>query len=159
MKKILLTAVMAIMMINPSGAAVREKSRQAQWKDALEMYRHGMYGKAMGEFLRMDAEKEDQMARGYAVLCAEKMRTPGYGTLVDNYLEQYPESSLVPKILYQRGLNLFDDEDYQGAALNLGLVDSDHLYKDQIAEYTYKRAYSDFGRGDLDEAWRLFSKS
>ena len=159
MKKFLLTALTAIYIITPSIASAGEKPRQSQWKEALEMYRHGMYAKAMGEFLRIDSAGEDLMAKGYAVLCAEKMRIPGYGTLVDNYLEQYPESSLVPGILYQRGLNLFDDGDYENAALYLGLVDSRHLFKDQVAEYTYKRAYSEFGRGDLDEAWRLFSKS
>ena len=91
---------------------------------------------------------------GYAVLCAATLQTPGYESLVEAYEADYPGARMTDRIHYRMGLNYFNKEDYAAASLEFMLVDPRALPEDELAEYTFKRAYSDFGRGDLANARR-----
>ena len=115
---------------------------------ARTLFRHGMYEEAAKLFR---AAADDPVAQGMAVMCDVKMRVNGYEQELNRYVEKYPSSGLVPQLRYAHGLNLFDIPDYASASSEFAEVNEKGLYRDQIPEYTFKKAYSDFEMG-LEES-------
>ena len=124
-------------------------------KYAEDLFAHGMYEEASKIFR---SAVNDPVAQGMAVLCDVKMQVNGYETELEKYIDKYPYSGLVPQLRYAHGLNLFDIPDYPSASSALADVNIKGLYKDQIAEYTFKKAYSDFEIGLEDSALAGFTK-
>ncbi len=129
--------------------------QRGQMKYAKDLYEHGMYVKAREVFSSFD---NDPVAKGYALLCDIKMKSVGYETKLMKYVESYPYSGLVPQIRYAHALNLFDAQDYSESAAEFSYIDEKGLYKDQIAEYTFKKAYSELESGSEDSALEGFLK-
>ena len=122
---------------------------------AKELYRHGMYEEASKIFRSFG---DDPVAQGFAVMCDVMMQTNGYESELDNYIEKYPYSGLVPQLRFAHALNLFDIPDYPSASSEFGEVNVSGLYKNQISEFTFKKAYSDFEIGLEDSALEGFMK-
>ncbi len=129
--------------------------QRGQYKYARDLYAHGMYVKAREVF---SSFADDPVAQGYALLCDIKMRSVGYESKLVKYLEHCPYSGLVPQIRYAHALNLFDSQDYSDASAEFAAVAVKGLYKDQIAEFTFKKAYSDLESGSEDSALEGFLK-
>lgn len=140
---------------NDGASYVVPGGQRGQMKYAKDLYDHGMYVKAREVFSLFDG---DPVAKGYALLCDIKMRSAGYETKLVKYVESYPYSGLVPQIRYAHALNLFDAQDYSESAVEFSYVNEKGLYKDQIAEFTFKKAYSDLESGSEDSALEGFLK-
>ena len=87
--------------------------RNSVYRQARDYYEKGMYARARTLF--SEIADGDHVAGGFAVLCAERMRVPGYENEMEKYLSKYPYSGLATEIRYRHALNLFDDGDYFGA--------------------------------------------
>ena len=120
-------------------------AQNPQYDRALDLYGHGMYAEAAQLLDRLPGSD----AEGYAALCAIELQSPGYEQRVEAFLDRWPESVLVPQVNYRWGLDLFDRERYEDASYRFGCLSASELMKDQLPEYSYKRAYSAFGTGDL----------
>jgi len=120
-------------------------AQNPQYDRALDLYGHGMYAEAAQLLDRLPGSD----AEGYAALCAIELQSPGYEQRVESFLDRWPESVLVPQVNYRWGLDLFDRERYEDASYRFGCLSASELMKDQLPEYSYKRAYSAFGTGDL----------
>ena len=129
--------------------------KRAQLRYAGELYGHGMYAKAREIF---SAYESDPVAAGYSVLCDIKMQTPGYEGRLEEYIRKYPYSGLVPQMRFAHAINLFDKPDYPAASTEFAAVRQSGLYRSQIAEYTFKKAYSDFEIGLDESAYQGFIK-
>ncbi len=90
------------------------------------------------------------------VLDGVKMRTPGYKSVMDGFLQRYPHSTVVPQITYAYALNCFDDRDYVAAAEWLGKIKVTDLDREQADEFMFKKAYSALENRKLKEALQGF---
>ena len=122
-------------------------------KYARELYEHGMYVKAREIFL---SYPENPFANGYAVLCDIKMKSYAAQAAMEKYIEKYPYSGLVPQMKYADALNLFDIPDYPAASAEFSQIKAKSLYKSQLAEFRFKKAYADFQIGSVDSALEGF---
>ena len=155
-RKYISAALAAILLA--SGTFIADAApKDKDFKQALKLYRSGMYQSARSIFEDLIVRNEDPLSEGYAVLCAAKMRTVGYESLIDAYSEKYPESVLLGQMHFQRGLDLFDGGDYAAAKKEFLSLSKDELEKGQIAEYIFKRAFCDFSMGNYDTARKSFS--
>ena len=139
MKKRLFLAVTAFLI----GLSV--SGQTPEYRRALDLYGHGMYAEAA----RLLENIPGSEAEGYAALCAIEMKTEGYERQVEAFLDRWPESPLVPQVNYRLGLDLFDRGAWEEASERFNSVSQAELMKDQIPEFSYKKAYSAFGAGDL----------
>ena len=149
MKKRLLLAAAAALLFAAAHAQTPEYLR------ALDLYGHGMYAEAAKLLEGIPGSD----AEGYAALCAIEMQTPGYEKRAADFVDRWPESILVPQVNFRWALDLFDRGQYQDASLRFGGVSQSELLKDQIPEFSYKRAYSAFGAGDLTLSRMLLEKT
>ncbi|MBP3270256.1 MAG: tetratricopeptide repeat protein, partial [Bacteroidales bacterium] len=153
-----LTAAFLSAIVFLGGLSVRAQDRTAEsFRHALDLYEHGMFERAGAIFGQIASSKGDLLAEGYKTLCSVRLQEQGYPAQVENYIKSYPYSRLIPQIRFYNGLNLFDREDYKGAAMEFSLIEAKLLEKDQVAEYMFKNGYSTFEIGDLDRAWNIFA--
>ena len=151
MKRKIMAAMLAAALLSGAGAQAGDGPSRRIMREAISLYEGGMYERAQTLFESLGNDAE---ARGYAVLCAATLQTPGYESLVEAYEADFPGARMADRIHYRMALNAFSKEDYEAASLEFMLVDPRALPEDELAEYTFKRAYSDFGRGDLANARR-----
>lgn len=118
------------------------------WRDAVRLYEDGMYAEARTAFSELSSAHPDMMTEGYAVLCSERLKTPGYEKLVKRYLDEYQHSSLVPLVRFNYALNLFDEEKFSEASYLFKSISPRQLPRSQRSEYLFKRAYCDFEEGN-----------
>ncbi len=157
MKSRLIAAIAAAMVFCPGTALVAQNLSTGTYLEAVGLYDNGMFERAESLFDEIGSGTGDVMAKGYAVLCAVRLQEAGYESLVSDYIDRYPYSKLIPQIRFYKALNLFDAEDYEGTARELGKITTKSLYPGQLAEYTFKKAYSLFGMDDYDSAADLFA--
>ena len=136
--------------------AADASDRTAVYRQARNYYEKGMYARARTLF--SEIADEDPVSGGFAVLCAERMRIPGYETEMERYLAVYPYSGLATEIRYRHALNLFDDGKFNDAASAFSVISVRDINRSDLAEYTFKNAYSRFKTGDYDEALKGFMK-
>lgn len=151
-----LLAAAAAILIGCGSFTLSAGPQNKDFKQALRLYDSGMYERARDIFQSLKGEG-DAISEGYAVLCSAKMKSEGYERAIDEYLAKYPESSLAPQIHFQRGLDLFDREEYADAKYELSQFSKDDIYKSQVAEYIFKRAYCDYGLGEYEAARARFT--
>ena len=139
----LLTAGMAGAQVNP-----------IRFDRAMELFRKGLFGEARALFNEL--EGNEAVTKGYALLCAEKLKAD-YAAEREDYLAAWPFSGLVPALQYQHGLNLFDVEDYAGVARAFADVSEEDVPAAERAEFHFKKGYALFRNGDADGALRDFA--
>lgn len=155
-----LIAVILSAMALCAGSSLQAQDRTAtEFRRAEELYSHGMFERAGTLFSEIASQTGDVLAKGYETLCSVRLQENGYETKVSDYIGSYPYSKLVPQIRFYNGLNMFDLEDYKGAAEEFDQILEKELSKDQVAEFMFKHAYSLFEEGNLDRARQLFARS
>ncbi|MCM1502731.1 MAG: tetratricopeptide repeat protein [Bacteroidales bacterium] len=127
-------------------------------KLAMSLYGRGMYERAEAMFASMAMENDDCMAEGYRVLCAEKLGRKGYEAMLDSYAVKYPYSALIPQLRFQHALNLFDQGMFHEAGNELEALSRRQLYRKQITEFLFKKAYCDFECGNFTRAYSRFKE-
>lgn len=152
MRVIRILALTAVLLAGVQAGAARERK---DFDRAMELYRSGLYAEAFQSFSRIDGV----LAEGYAVLSAIKSSADCSYTLARDYIDSHPESIVVPKIRFACGLKRFDEGNFEEAAYWFARVSGKELSKRELSEYTYKKAYSEFGKGDYSYAEELLLKS
>ena len=149
-----LCAAVAAILICSSQSGLYAAPQDRDFKQAMKLFENGMYERARDLF---ESFEGDVLSEGYAALCSAKLKTDGYEEMLDSYLEKYPESSLAAQIHFQRGLDLFDKEEYADAKWELSQFSKDDVFKSQVAEFIFKRAYCDYSLGEYDAARSRFT--
>ena len=153
MKRYRISAAAAAFALAAGMAAAQVNS--PEFGRAMDLFRKGLYGEARTIFYGI--EGNDAWTKGYALLCAEKMKAE-YAQEREAYLAAWPFSGLVPALQYQHGLNLFDAEDYGGTLRAFADVTVQDVPAKEKAEFFFKRAYSRFMTGDYDGALQDFGE-
>ena len=148
-------AAAAALVIGALAFQAQAAPRDGDFKKALRLYRSGMYERAKDVFEDI-GRNGDLLSEGYSALCAAKMQTEGFMEELDSYMLKYPESSLIPQIRFEKGLSLFDAGDYAAARREFSSFSKEDLRREQVAEYVFKRAYSDYALLDYPSARERF---
>ena len=159
MNKKFIAGLLSAMVIFQGIGLKAQTSLPEGYQRAVELYDNGMFEHAETLFSSIFSETGDVMSAGYQVLCAVRLQENGYQTKADKFVSDYPCAKIVPQILFYEALNLFDSQDYAGAAKAFGLVDAKKLFGEQLAEYSFKKAYSCFETGETDKAKALFASA
>lgn len=133
-------------------------SRDRDLKLAMSLYGRGMYERSEAMFAAISMEMDDLVAEGYRVLCAEKLDRRGYKAMMDNYIAKYPYSGLIPQMRFQHALNLFGSGDYAGAGEELEKISRSQLYRRQVNEFLFDKAWCDFQGGNYSRAYIRFKE-
>lgn len=134
----------------------RLHSKTGKFRNAVEMYEKGMYERAGEMFEEMARAGGDFEVEGWRVLCAVRLRDASYEVMMDNYIENCPYSGLIPQIRFHHASNLFDAGYYADALAVLDKVARAQLYRKQVSEYLFKKAYCSFEQEDYDLALTRF---
>lgn len=161
-KKTILTAFAAVLISASVSEAAVHASRNCPGPDGkgireiLELRDKGMETRSGFLFNSLAQETGKTDPEGYAVLSEVLMRTPGYVNVMEQFLKNEPQSVAVPQILYAHALNLFDSQDYVAASEFFSRLDVSDLYKAQIDEFLFRKAYSALETRQMDDALAWF---
>ena len=125
-------------------------------KHAVELYGRGLYAQAESILDGLPEECRTEESEGYRVLCSVCLGREGYHAMMENYIERYPYSGLIPQMRFRHALNLFDAEDYAGASAELEQLSRRQLYRRQVPEFLFRKAYCDLENGLYDRALQRF---
>ena len=125
-------------------------------KHAVELYGRGLYAQAESILDGLPEECRTEESEGYRVLCSVCLGRGGYHAMMENYIERYPYSGLIPQMRFRHALNLFDAEDYAGASAELEQLSRRQLYRRQVPEFLFRKAYCDLENGLYDRALQRF---
>lgn len=150
MKLITILAV-AVLAILPSGARAQE------YREALRLYEKGMLGRSGAMFDEVASKTGKSDPAGYSVLCDVRSNVPGYENRIEAYVDRAPFSPLVTQMYFYHALNLFDEMKYAEASAQFDKVRVRRLYRDQVTEYQFKKAYCDLENGKVDSAKKGFA--
>ena len=133
-----------------------DRTWRKEYKEALSLYENGIYGRSMLLFREIARNTGDEDAYGYYVLNATCLKVPGYGQLIEEFAARSASSALMPQIRYRYALNLFDEKDFQAASGQFEQLSRHQLYRSQVPEFQFKRAYCDFELRYFDRALLRF---
>ena len=119
-----------------AGAAA--ETAKEDFRHAVMLFDRGMYDRAMVIFDALAEKNDDYQAEGYSVLCQILLQTGDCGHRVREYAGRYPYSWLLPQIRYRYALDLFDKDDYEGAAAEFAMISRARLHRDQADEFLFK---------------------
>ena len=108
-------------------------------KHAVELYGRGLYAQAESILDGLPEECRTEESEGYRVLCSVCLGREGYHAMMENYIERYPYSGLIPQMRFRHALNLFDAEDYAGASAELEQLSRRQLYRRQVPEFLFRK--------------------
>lgn len=146
-KKYILLLILSALSLQVSGNGYR---------DILRLQENGMHSRSRHLFHQYERKVKSAEPAGWAVLSSVMMRTPGYENEMELYMKEYPYSKLAVQIRYHHALNLFDKQDYVAADEVLNAVEQSKIYRGQVDEYLFKKAYCELERGDVDRALLRF---
>lgn len=143
--------------LNASGNE-QPSSFRKEFREAADLYGRGMYERAGAIFGEIYEKTGDFEAEGWKVLCAVRLSSAGYPAMMDSYITKYPCSGLIPQIRLYHGMNQFDSGDYASALATFGLVARGQIYRKQVTEFLFRKAYCTFETGDYALAVKRFSE-
>lgn len=127
------------------------------FRDAMRLYDKEMYSRSKVMLDRISKDNGTADPAGYALLCDVRAEKPGYENSLDRFMSEYPYSALIPQIKFYHALNLFDKQNYVEASKVFASVEPKHLYRGQLIEFTFKKAYANLENGQLEAAKNGFA--
>lgn len=162
-KKTILTAfAAALISISASAVSGYEASAGIPGDDvrglreALKLRDKGLESRSGSMFRTIAGRNGKVDPEGYAVLNDVVMMTPGYETAMERFLEENSHSIMVPQIVYAHALNCFDAQEYAEASKYLGRLAASDLYKKQVDEFLFRKAYSALENRNMEDALNGF---
>ena len=125
-------------------------------REALRLREKGMENRSGALFDAIARESGKTDPKGLSVLSDVVMRVPGYEAVMNHFIEVNPHSVIIPQIVYAHGLNCFDSQDYATASECFNSLAARELYKEQVDEFLFKKAYSALENRQLDDARQKF---
>lgn len=147
--KFALTAALIALL----GVQVCSAKDTRAYKTALDLYRHGMYERAMALF---EEQHGDDLCEDYALLCAVKLRSRNCGRRVEAMDAAHPKTMINSAVHFEYALLLFDEGEYRKAAEEFDKVSMARLSRAEVGEYWYKKGFAAYNVDNLPEAERCF---
>ncbi len=152
-------ALISVATLNAADAlmpAIDGEPYGKEFREAMKLRSRGMESRSAMLFGAMAGRDANSDPEGYSVLSDVVMRMPGYRILMDGFMEDNPHSAVIPQMVYAHALNCFDDGDYAQASEFFGKIENEDIYRGQVDEFLFKKAYSLLENGLLDESLLKF---
>ena len=147
-------AVLAVVLTILSMPVALSRDTKA-YKTALDMYRHGMFERAMALF---EQQTGDDLCEDYALLCAVKLRSRNCGRRVEAMDNAHPKTMINSAVHFEYALLLFDEGEYLKAGEEFSKVNKTRLSRAEVSEYWYKKGFAAYNVGHMDEAAACFEE-
>ena len=126
------------------------------FREILKFQQRGMHNRASVLYSGLSKKVISSDPEGYAILCDAMMNMHAYQVRMDDYIARNPHSVLVPQLKFRHALNLFEVQDYAGAAEVFADIPASQIFDGDLDEYLFKKAYCELETGDVDRALLLF---
>ena len=128
------------------------------YRQAMRLHEVSMFSRSEKILSSIQRKYPKAEVEGFAVLSEIRMNVPGYSWRMERFLEEEPQSVLVPQIRYAHALNLFDEGNYRAAWTILDDLKTRQLLKEERAEYLFKKAYCCMELEMTEKAMDLFNE-
>ena len=135
----------------------RTTAQVQDFRNAMRLYDKEMYSRSKVMLDRISKDNGTADPAGYALLCDVRADKPGYENSLERFKIEYPYSALIPQIKFYHALNLFDKQNYVEASKVFASLEPKHLYRGQLIEFTFKKAYAYLENGQLQDAKNGFA--
>jgi TolA-binding protein len=141
------------------------ESPKYEFDNAMELYQKEKYGSAQQYFKWVYENTTDKQqdlkidSYFYMALCAANLFNDDAIFLLNNFIVQYPVSAQVPQAYFTLGKFYFYKKNYKKTIESFAEVDEKNINKEILAEFTYKKGYSNFELNMLEEAKPLLKKA
>ena len=125
-------------------------------REALKLHDRGLESRSGSMFRTIAGRSGKVDPEGYAILNDVVMMIPGYEIAMERFLEENSHSIMVPQIVYAHALNCFDAQEYAEASQYLGRLAASDLYKKQVDEFLFRKAYSALENRNMEDALNGF---
>ncbi len=95
---------------------------------------------------------------GYRAISLIRSDIPNPDGIMKEYMERFPESPLIPQIVFSRAVRCFDRGEYPQAAELFATLSEKELYKEQRDEFNFRKGYCYLRRGEYAKAGQCFSR-
>ncbi len=166
-KRLGLTLFLTLFLAFLSGFAQQSavyRDPDADLKEGLELYHKSQYGAAHVRFTEYLRRTEGQEATSrsdaafYQAMCAIHLEHNNGEVLVNNFLQNFPESSKASLACFEVGKTLFQDKKIKRAQRWFQQVNQSKLQKDLLTEYKFYLGYCFFDEKDYKKAQPLFEQ-
>ena len=127
-------------------------------REILRLQQHGMHNRASVLHSGISKDIMSSEPEGYAILCDVMMNLNSYELRMEDYIRRNPHSVIVPQLRLRHALNLFEGQDYAGAAEVFAKVKVGHVSESLLDEFLFKRAYCELEAGDKEKALLQFTE-
>ena len=124
-------------------------------ESARQLYYNGSYYAAEKAFMELSSEADDftrTEIEAYKVLCAIAMDKVNAAGLVKVFCDKYPTSPQQDIVKWALGSRYFETGRYDECLEILLSIKKNHLYKSQMTEFEFKKAYCNMRSGHFEEA-------
>jgi len=131
-------------------------------REGVELFNKEKYSAAQDRFSRyLDRTEESETtsqidATYYKAICALRLDHHNASTLVEGFIDKYPESPRANQAMFEMGNYLFNQKKYQRATRWYQKMKTKKLNKDERYIYTFNTAYCYFADKKYDRAENLF---
>jgi TolA-binding protein len=133
------------------------------YKNALELYTKEKYSaakEAFDEYLEKHDASQTMHTNAlyYQAICAYELFHPDAGTLLNAFLDEYPESVKSGIAHFYLARINYREKKYRNAIPHFEKTDISFLTNEEIAEYYFKLGYCYFVKSDFEKASRSFNE-
>ena len=158
MNKLKFVSAAVLILILTAGNMAARTDGGKELKQAVKLYERGMFDHARAVLERVPEPDRDVDIQGYMLLCAINMKADGYENMLEHYIGDFPYSGYIPQMRFLYALNLFDEDRYAKASEQFEQLSRHQLYRRQVPEFLFKKAYCDFENGNMDRALIRFEE-
>lgn len=135
---------------------------EANYKSAVELYSKSLYGPARDKFektIAMIPDRNNELrvsAEYYQAICAVELFNDDAELLLDEFIENHPQSTHLRIIYFQLGKFQYRKKNYREAIKSFEEADPAELTSNEKAEYFFKLGYCYFNRKQYEQAKKQF---
>lgn len=133
------------------------------FEEAMQHFNSGRYGEARQLFEECRQQEGqsgtlESEAAWYEALSASRLENEDATYLLENFIEEYPESNRLSHARFRLGELMHDKEKFRQAIRWYDKVEADDLDRTTRLNYYFKAGYAHFMEGNYDKAQPLLSK-
>ena len=136
-----------------------------EYNTAMELYQKGQYGAAQEYFHYVFENTTDQQydlksnSYFYEGVCAANLNNGNAAFLLKDFIRKYPIHTFVPEANFYIGRYYFYKKQYKKALNSFNEIDERTVKQEDLAEYYFKKGYSQLVAGEMDDAKYLLREA
>lgn len=162
--RLFVLALLAFLLVFPAAAQVKELTMMERLESARKLYFSGSYYAAEKAFMELSSsvEGDDDFDKAeieaYKVLCAIALDKVNVAGVVKVFCDKYPNAPQQAMVKSALGERYFEIGQYKEALEVFNNINPEHLYRRQINDFFFKKAYSNMRVGNFEEAGKDYDR-